>query len=126
MGKDGKLSLKTRTAAKAPVAAPWQVLVVDDDEQVHAMTRVLLRDFSFDGRGFEMLSAHSAAEGAAQIKAHPDIPVVLLDVVMESPDAGLQLVRHIRETLGNTHIRIILRTGQPGEAPERDVVLTHD
>ena len=52
--------------------------------------------------------------------------MVLLDVVMETPDAGLRLVRHIRETLGNTRIRIILRTGQPGDAPERDVVLTHD
>ncbi|MBC7950928.1 MAG: hybrid sensor histidine kinase/response regulator [Rhodospirillaceae bacterium] len=127
MAKDVKLSLKARTAAIAtPAAEPWRVLVVDDDDQVHAMTRILLRDFSFDGRGFEMLSAHSAAQAADLIKAHPHIPVVLLDVVMESPDAGLQLVRHIRETLGNTQIRIILRTGQPGEAPERDVVLAHD
>ncbi|MBX9634888.1 MAG: hybrid sensor histidine kinase/response regulator [Magnetospirillum sp.] len=125
MDKPAKLSLKTRSAPAAQ-AAPWRVLVVDDDDQVHAMTRVLLRDFSFEGRGFEMLSAHSAAEGAEQMAQHPDLPVVLLDVVMESPDAGLKLVRHIRETLGNTHIRIILRTGQPGEAPERDVVLAHD
>lgn len=127
MAKDGKLSLKTRpSGAPAAAATPWRVLVVDDDEQVHTMTRVLLRDFSFDGRGFEMLSAHSAAEGAARMAAHPDIPVALLDVAMESPDAGLKLVHHIRETLGNTQIRIILRTGQPGEAPERDVVLAHD
>jgi signal transduction histidine kinase len=129
MARDGKLALKTKPASQpmaAGAAAPWRVLVVDDDEQVHAMTRVLLRDFTFDDRGFEMLSATSAAEAAALVAQDPDIPVVLLDVVMESADAGLKLVRHIRETLANTRIRIILRTGQPGEAPERDVVLAHD
>jgi signal transduction histidine kinase len=124
----GKLALKERTAKRTatPPSPPWRVLVVDDDEQVHAMTRVLLRDFSFDGRGFDMLSATSAAEAARILADDPAIPVVLLDVVMESADAGLKLVRHIRETLGNRHIRIILRTGQPGEAPEREVVLAHD
>lgn len=128
MGTDGKLSFKSRPAAATAQAEapPWVVLVVDDDEQVHAMTRVLLRDFSFEGRGFEMLSAHSAAQATSLLATHPDIPVVLLDVVMESPDAGLRLVRHIREDLRNHRIRIILRTGQPGEAPERDVVLAHD
>jgi signal transduction histidine kinase len=128
MGKDGKLSLKPRAEAATTDDAlpPWIVLVVDDDDQVHAMTRVLLRDFSFENRGFEMVSAHTAAEAALVLAARPDIPVVLLDVVMESSDAGLKLVRHIREALGNHHIRIILRTGQPGEAPERDVVLAHD
>jgi Signal transduction histidine kinase len=129
MAKDGKLSFRKRTEP-APAAttgpAPWPVLVADDDDQVHAMTRVLLRDFVFEGRGFEIVSAHSAAEARAVLAGRPDIPVALLDVVMESPDAGLKLVRHIREDLGNRHIRIILRTGQPGEAPERDVVLAHD
>lgn len=127
MNRGGKLALKNRvTAPAAPAEAPWRVLVVDDDDQVHAMTRVLLRDFSFDGRGFAMVPAASAAEAARILAAEPDIPVALLDVVMESPDAGLKLVRHIREDLGNRHIRIVLRTGQPGEAPERDVVLAHD
>jgi signal transduction histidine kinase len=128
MGRDGKLILKdkTRTGLAGEAGTPWPVLVVDDDDQVHAMTRVLLRDFSFDGRGFEMLSAHSAAEAAGILGHRRDIPVVLLDVVMETTDAGLRLVRRIREDLGNRDIRIILRTGQPGEAPERDVVLTHD
>lgn len=105
---------------------PWPVLVVDDDEQVHAMTGVLLRDFSFEGRGFKMISAHSAAEATRLLALNPSIPVALLDVVMESPDAGLRLVRQVREDLGNHDIRIILRTGQPGEAPERDVVVAYD
>ena len=113
-------------ATGTQAAEPWTILVVDDDDQVHEMTRLLLRDLEFDGRPFRCVTAGSAAEAAAILALAPEIPVVLLDVVMETPDAGLRLVRHIRETLGNTRIRIILRTGQPGDAPERDVVLTHD
>ncbi len=129
MQKDGRLNLKIRSTeagTAAPAQPPWPILVVDDDAQVHSMTRVLLRDFSFEGRPFDVLSAHSSQEAADVLAARPDIPVVLLDVVMESPDAGLKLVRHIREDMGNYRLRIILRTGQPGEAPERDVVLNYD
>ncbi|WP_142848653.1 DUF3369 domain-containing protein [Telmatospirillum sp. J64-1] len=105
---------------------PWPILVVDDDPQVHAMTRVILRDFDFQGRGFEVVSASSAAEARSILAQRADLPVALLDVVMETDDAGLRLVRYIREDLGNQRMRIILRTGQPGEAPERDVVLSYD
>ncbi|MGE5503365.1 MAG: ATP-binding protein [Actinomycetota bacterium] len=121
-----KLALRPRRAASAAPQPAWPVLVVDDDPQVHEMTATLLRDFVFDDRGFEMLSAGSAAEAAEILAERPDIPVVLLDVVMETPDAGLTLVRYIREVLDNRRIRIILRTGQPGEAPEREVVTTYD
>ncbi|WP_247887003.1 DUF3369 domain-containing protein [Azospirillum sp. SYSU D00513] len=107
-------------------AEPWTILVVDDDPQVHAMTAVLLRDFEFDGRRFEIVSALSAAEAQSVLAGRPEIPVALLDVVMETDDAGLRLVRHIRDVMGNTRMRIILRTGQPGQAPERDVVVAYD
>lgn len=113
-------------AAVARPVEPWPVLVVDDDTQVHAMTEVLLRDFEFEGRPFEVVSALSAAAARIVIRTRPDIPVALLDVVMETEDAGLRLVRHIREDLGNRRMRIILRTGQPGQAPERDVVVAYD
>jgi len=42
---------------------------------------------------------------------------VLLDVIMETDQAGLDLVEFIRDTLKNETVRIILRTGQPGQAP---------
>ncbi|AWU93926.1 ATP-binding response regulator [Azospirillum ramasamyi] len=109
-----------------PSGLAWPVLVVDDDPQVHAMTAVLLRDFDFDGRPFEVVSALSAEEAKAVLELRPDLPVALLDVVMETEDAGLRLVRYIREELGNQRMRIILRTGQPGQAPERDIIVGYD
>jgi len=105
---------------------PWHVLVVDDDPQVHGMTQVLLRDFQFQGRGFHPISAFSAAEARTILESRDDIPVMLLDVVMENDHAGLSLARIIRQDLGNHRLRIILRTGQPGEAPEREVMLDYD
>lgn len=106
--------------------APWYVLVVDDDESVHSISRVVLADVQFRGRPVELLSAFSARGAAAMLRERGDIAVALLDVVMEQDDAGLRLVRSIREDIGNTNLRIILRTGQPGEAPERQVIVDYD
>ena len=60
------------------------------------------------------------------MRAHPDVAAVLLDVIMETDDAGLDLVQFIRNTLKNETVRIILRTGQPGQAPERRVIVDYD
>ncbi len=104
----------------------WRVLVVDDDPTVHSITRFALEDFLFEGRRLSFLSAYSGAEARLILADQPDIAVVLLDVVMESDDAGLKVAEYIRKDLGNRFIRIILRTGQPGQAPERDVILHYD
>jgi response regulator RpfG family c-di-GMP phosphodiesterase len=104
----------------------WKVLIVDDDESVHQVTRFTMEKELFDGRPLELLSAHSAAEAREVLAREPDIAVVLLDVVMETDDAGLTVVKFIREQQGNKAIRIILRTGQPGQAPERRVIVDYD
>jgi response regulator RpfG family c-di-GMP phosphodiesterase len=104
----------------------WKVLIADDEQEVHNVTRLVLNGFSFDGRPVEFLSAYSAAEAYDVLEANPDTAVVLLDVVMEFDDAGLQLVRRIRQEMGNALIRIVLRTGQPGQAPEERVILEYD
>ncbi|MBC7908166.1 MAG: diguanylate cyclase [Rhodospirillaceae bacterium] len=90
------------------------------------MTKVLLRDFQFQDRPFEIISAHSVAEARTVLAANPDLPVMLLDVVMETHAAGLDVARYARDELGNHRLRIILRTGQPGEAPERQVMIDYD
>ncbi|HYI72088.1 MAG TPA: DUF3369 domain-containing protein [Skermanella sp.] len=107
-------------------ARPWKIMIVDDDREVHAVTKVVLGDFMFDGRPVEFVNAYSAAEAFQAITQHPDTAVVLLDVVMETDDAGLRCVEFIRKTAGNRQVRIILRTGQPGQAPERQVIVDYD
>jgi response regulator RpfG family c-di-GMP phosphodiesterase len=88
-------------------------------------TKLVLKDFEFKNRGIEFLDAYDGKSACDVIRANPDTAVVLLDVVMESTDAGLRVVQNIREEIGNSMVRIILRTGQPGHAPERDVVLKY-
>ncbi len=102
--------------------APWRILLVDDDEQVHVVTKMVLGDMVYQGRSIDFISVYSAREARSILATETDIAVVFLDVVMETDDAGLLLARHIRETLGNSAIQIILRTGQPGQAPERQVI----
>ncbi len=104
----------------------WKIVVVDDDPAVHDGTRFALHDYRLQDKGLEILSAFSAEEGRSLIAAHPDTAVVLLDVVMETNSAGLDLVGRIRGELANETIRIILRTGQPGQAPERRVIVDYD
>ena len=102
------------------------LLVVDDDEAVLQVTRLVLSRFRYKSRYLEILEASSAAQAKATLALRPDIAVILLDVVMESDDAGLRLVEHIRHELNNHHVRILLRTGQAGYAPERQVVQDYD
>ena len=104
----------------------WKVLIVDDEPEVHAVTKLALSDCSFQNKRLEFISAFSGKEAEKLILAHPDAAIVLLDVVMESDDAGLKVAQFIREDAKNNHVRIILRTGQPGQAPERHVIVNYD
>lgn len=104
----------------------FPVLVVDDDRSVLDVTRLVLSRFRFDDRGVDCLEAGSAAEAQIILQSRDDIAVILLDVVMEHDTAGLHLVEYIRNELGNRRIRIILRTGQAGFAPEYRVVQNYD
>ena len=104
----------------------WKVAVIDDDLAVHDGTRFALGDYQLNGHRLEILSAFSAKEGRELLGAHPDTAAVLLDVIMETDDAGLDLVHYIRNILKNETVRIILRTGQPGQAPERRVIVDYD
>lgn len=104
----------------------WKVLIVDDDEEVHRVTRLVLRDFFFMERKLEFLSAYNGSQARSLIKDNPDMAVILLDVVMEEDHTGLELVKYIRKDIQNSFVRLILRTGQPGQAPEESVVREYD
>ncbi|MFA6986505.1 MAG: DUF3369 domain-containing protein [Arenimonas sp.] len=106
--------------------AGWKVLLVDDEPEVHEVSRLVLGSFRFEDRPLQIFSAMTAGEAKDFLTQHDDIAVVLLDVVMESDQAGLTLVEYIRNVLGNRNIRIVLRTGQPGQAPEHEVIIKYD
>ena len=113
--------------APFPQAGPrWKIAVIDDDPAVHDGTQFALSDYVLNGQRLEILSASSAAKGRELLAQHPDVAAVLLDVIMETDSAGLDLVHFIRNTLKNETVRIILRTGQPGQAPERRIIVDYD
>ncbi len=107
---------------EAPSGHRWKLLIVDDDSEVHRITRLILAGYRLEGRELEISSAYDSRQAREWLTANPDTAVVLLDVVMETEDAGLKLVKWIRDTWKNQMIRIILRTGQPGAAPEKEVI----
>jgi CheY-like chemotaxis protein len=104
----------------------WKIMVVDDDAAIHDITQMSLRNFSYLDKQIEFLHAYSAQEAKKLIAIHPDIAVILLDVVMEHEQAGLEVVKYIRDELRNPFIRIILQTAQYEQAPERQVILEYD
>lgn len=110
----------------APVLAPWRVLIVDDDVDVHVVTKFSLSNACFQGRRLSFLHAYSGDEALHILRTTPDVALVLLDVIMETSEAGLKVARQIRDDLHNKLVRIVLRTGQPGQALEHSIILDYD
>lgn len=103
-----------------------KILVVDDDPHVHSMTSMVLKPMTFAGRGLDILTARSGEDALNILALSPNVAVVLLDVVMETEHAGLEVCRRIRDELDNQLVRILLRTGRPAAAPEREVTQRYD
>ena len=109
------------------IIGEWHVLIVDDDEEIHSVTRLALSDLVLNGKKLSFHHAYSGSEALAFLEKRGDqIAIILLDVVMEADDAGLQVARKLREELKLEEPRIILRTGQPGYAPEESVIKEYD
>lgn len=104
----------------------YKVVVADDDEEVHRVTKMIFKNFKFEGKKLEVIDTYSGEETIRVLKEHPDTAILFLDVVMETNRAGLDVVEHLRNELGNTLTRIILRTGQPGDAPEEVIIREYD
>ena len=106
--------------------APWRILIADDDVDVHVVTKFALSNANFQGRRLSFVHAYSAMEALNKLRDIPDIALVLLDVMMETSDAGLRLARQIRNELHNNLVRIVLRTGQPGQELEHSIIVDYD
>jgi response regulator RpfG family c-di-GMP phosphodiesterase len=114
------------TQEQASSAEPWVILSVDDEPSVHEVTKLALSGFKFDNRPIVVKTAASGVEAMTFMAKHKNVAMVLLDIVMESDNAGLGVARYIREVLKNNYSRIVLRTGQPGQAPEDQVIRDYD
>ncbi|MBW1898700.1 MAG: PAS domain S-box protein [Deltaproteobacteria bacterium] len=104
---------------------PWKMIIADDQEEIHSVTKLVLDDFSFENKKLKFFSAYSGEETKKLIRENSDVAFILLDVVMETDDAGLEVVRYIREELKNNIVQIVLNTGQPGQAPEQEVIVKY-
>jgi putative nucleotidyltransferase with HDIG domain/diguanylate cyclase (GGDEF)-like protein len=104
----------------------WKILVIDDDESIHAMTKITLSTFSFCDKGIYQLDAFNISQAKDILKENCDIALVLLDVVLQGNESGLEIVKYIRGELSNKKIRIVIRTGQPGVAPEEKIIKEYD
>lgn len=124
--EDAELFAPEEDSSNELVGQTWKILVVDDEPLVREVTQLALQDFSFEGRSLEFLHAGSGAEAKQVLEAHSDIAAIFLDVVMETQWAGLDLVRYIRGPLNNQLVRIIIRTGQPGQVLEDRVAYDYD
>ncbi|MFT7109712.1 MAG: signal transduction histidine kinase [Psychrobacter glaciei] len=102
------------------------VLVIDDDKYVHQLTKMVLKGFSFEDAPIRLVSVMSAKEAMTYLDTHSNVAVALIDVVMETDHAGLDLVNYVRNDCNNNQIRLIVRTGQPGIAPEESVFKDYD
>ncbi|MDA8134399.1 MAG: response regulator [Desulfobacteraceae bacterium] len=100
----------------------WKVMIVDDEKSIHDITITSLKGFMFEGRGLRFLNAFSGQEAVALFHLHPDTALLIVDVVMETQNAGLNFVHYVREKLKNHVVQVVIRTGQPGLAPESDVI----
>ncbi|MES3023384.1 MAG: HD domain-containing phosphohydrolase [Pseudomonadota bacterium] len=113
-------------SSSTPKLAPWKILLVDDEPDIHDITKLTLNRFRLDGRALSFVHAYSGAEAKEVLAREADIALVFLDVVMEREDSGLEVARWLRQDLGNQFTRIVLRTGQPGQAPEERVIVNYD
>ena len=104
----------------------WRVLAVDDDADFQRATAFALSELELLGGRIELIQAFSCREASMLLAKHHDIALVLLDVVMETEDAGLRLIKALREVIGNRETRVVMLTGEPGLAPAHEVMRDYD
>jgi PAS domain S-box-containing protein len=122
----GKLNFyKAEKNVSEIITGTWKILIADDEEDVHILTKTVLKNFVYKNKTLEFISAYNSEQTLNVLKNNDDIVLILLDVIMESDDAGLRVVKDIRENLNNQYIQIVLRTGQAGLVPETEVVMNY-
>lgn len=131
--EDKFIFFENENNAKPESTERWNILVIDDDMDVHVMTTLSLKNIRIHGRGLNIAHAYSGVEAIAYLKTTMEegaeatnVDLILLDMVMETKYAGLDVARWLREDGGKHETPIvILRTGQPGLLTKEEI-LTND
>ena len=118
LSEDSKPKLKTKEN--------YKIMIADDYDEIHVITKMMLKDFEFEGKGLEFIDTYTGEDTIKALEKNPDTAVLFLDVVMEDNHSGLNVVEVLRGRLDNKMTRIVLRTGQPGQAPEETVIRDYD
>ncbi|ADZ90574.1 HD domain-containing phosphohydrolase [Marinomonas mediterranea] len=121
-----KKAAETTFSQEKATSRPWKVLLVDDEPDIISVSKMALKNLHFDNAPIQIFEATSASDAKTILEQNEDIALAFIDVVMETDHAGLDLVKWIRETQNNKHIRLVLRTGQPGQAPEEKVIQEYE
>jgi CheY-like chemotaxis protein len=108
----------------------WVVLLVDDEPDVLSVSKLAMRSIKVYDLPLKIVTASSKAEAIAlfqdNLELSSSLAVAFIDVVMETDSAGLELCQYIREDMENKVSQLFIRTGQPGMAPEREVIDRYD
>ncbi len=105
-----------------PATPSFSILVVDGTPTLLTLAEEALADLSVDGASVRLIGASSAAEARQALYDSPEIAVILLEPVLEQERAGLDLIAHIRNDLGNQRTRVVVCTAHPDSINEEEVI----
>ncbi len=96
-----------------PISDNWNILIIDDNEDIHTITKNAFFDEVINGKQISFLSAYTEKEALTFLKEfHQDIVVLILDLVLGDNGAeGCTIINYINKELHNSRLQIILRTG---------------
>ena len=104
----------------------WEILLVDDDTSIHTIIKKYLDGLTVFSKKIKILHGHNAKEAKQLIKENQDTALAFVDIAMETPDAGLELVNYIRHELHNKDIRIILLDSGDSPLPANAIIERYD
>lgn len=94
----------------------WQILLVDDEPDMHAITTLTLSELRWGGRGLAFSSAYTISE-AKELLAKNTYAAMLVDVQIDGEDAAQLLTEYLRREVGEPATRVIVRSGDHNYSP---------
>ena len=104
----------------------WRVLIVDDEPELHVLTTTVLKDFMFEGKSLEFVSAHNELEISEALESDQDYAIIITDIIREEIDSGFKLIARIRSDSRFDNTYLIIRSGSLGLLSMRQAATDYD